>query len=60
MSMCRRDTIFPVIPQLDGFSWADGEFIIDGYEIDQDNWEEGFVTSYSDVEPNLAIIGGSE
>ena len=30
--------------KLPGFSDDDGEFIIDEYEIDQDNWCEGYVT----------------
>lgn len=37
---------------LPSFCEADGEFIIDEYQIDQDNWEDGFVTSYPDVEPD--------
>lgn len=30
--------------KLPGFCQPDGEFIIDEYQIDQDNWEEGFIT----------------
>ncbi len=32
---------------LPGFKEPSGEFIIDEYGIDQDDWEEGFVTVYS-------------
>jgi hypothetical protein len=32
--------------KLSGFCEPDGEFIIDEYTIDQDNWEEGFLTTY--------------
>ena len=32
--------------KLPGFCEEGGEFIIDEYEIDQDNWEEGYVTEY--------------
>jgi hypothetical protein len=31
--------------QLPGFSRGDGEFVIDSYEIDQDQWNEGFFRS---------------
>lgn len=31
--------------KLHGFCEPDGEFIIDEYTIDQDNWEEGFITT---------------
>jgi hypothetical protein len=30
--------------KLPGFCDADGEFIIDEYEIDLDHWEEGYLT----------------
>jgi hypothetical protein len=32
--------------KLPGFCEPDGEFVIDEYTIDQDNWEEGFITTY--------------
>lgn len=30
---------------LPGFCEPAGEFIIDEYQIDQDNWEDGFITT---------------
>ena len=33
--------------QLPGFCLPDGEFIIDEYRIDEDNWTEGFVTVHT-------------
>ena len=35
----RRDEKYKKLP---GFSHGDGEFIIDSYQIDQDQWNEGF------------------
>ena len=37
----KRDNKYSILP---GFSEPDGEFVIDEYVIDQDNWEEGYVT----------------
>jgi hypothetical protein len=38
----RRDTRYKLLP---GFSQPDGEFVVDEYWIDQDHWEEGFITN---------------
>jgi hypothetical protein len=38
--------------KLPGFCKPDGEFIIDEYAIDQDNWEEGFTTTYPEKTDN--------
>jgi len=40
----RRDTKYRLLP---GFREPDGEFVIDEYQVDQDNWEEGFITDNS-------------
>jgi len=32
--------------KLPGFRNYPNEFFIDGYELDEDNWEEGFVSSF--------------
>jgi hypothetical protein len=37
----KRDRKYSHLP---GFSDPDGEFVIDEYVIDQDDWEEGYVT----------------
>jgi hypothetical protein len=33
--------------KLPGFCESDGEFIIDKYQINQDNWEDGFLITDS-------------
>jgi hypothetical protein len=38
----RRDTKYRLLP---GFREPDGEFVIDEYQIDQDNWQEGFIVN---------------
>ena len=37
---------------LPGFCESDGKFIVDEYQIDRDNWEEGYAMTYPDAEPN--------
>lgn len=32
--------------KIPGFRNYPNEFFIDGYELDEDNWEEGFVSSF--------------
>ena len=43
-SEAAAETAIQRLSALPGFREANGEFNIDPYELDEDNWAEGFVT----------------